>query len=350
MFILLYIYDAYDRQIQCNIFHINQIERCLITMEAINYNLYPELEFFEKNTLKVDDLHEIYYEVCGNPAGMPVVFLHGGPGSGCNPAQRRFFDPAHYRIILIDQRGCGRSLPLGAITNNTTSDLVNDIDFIRQTLGIHRWLVFGGSWGSTLALAYALQHTSHVSGLILRGIFLSRSSELNWFLGAVKTFFPEPWEKLCAFLPVSMQTNPLDAYSKLIFSEDINISVPAAIQWNAFESSIMTLLPRLSNESAINGEVELARARVQIHYIQHHCFVGNRDLLAEAQAKLCQTPTIIVQGRYDMVCPPITAWELSRAMPHAELHMIEDAGHSAMETATTSALVGATEKFKRLTF
>jgi len=197
-------------------------------------------------------------------------------------------------------------------------------------------------------LVYALQHTLHVSGLILRGIFLSRPSELDWFLGAVKTFFPAPWERLCEFLPVNVRENPLSAYGQLIFSDDTDISIPAAMQWNAFESSIMSLLPRPTSISEINNEIELARARVQIHYIQHGCFVGDRDLLAEATLKLTHVPTIIVQGRYDMVCPPITAWELSRAMPHAELHIIEDAGHSAMETGTTSALVCATEKFKYL--
>ncbi len=319
-------------------------------MQSPTYNLYPELEIYAQHSIKVDDLHEIYYEVCGNPAGVPVVFLHGGPGSGCNPTQRRFFDPTYYRIILIDQRGCGRSKPLGAVIQNTTNDLVNDIDLIRQQLGIKQWLVFGGSWGSTLALAYALQHTAHVAGLILRGIFLSRPSELNWFLGEVKTFFPAPWEALCEFLPADRRNNPLSAYEQLIFCDDTNISIPAAIHWNAFESSIMTLLPRLASGGDINGEIELARARVQIHYIRHHCFVGERDLLAEATLKLSHIPTIIVQGRYDMVCPPITAWELGRAMPQAELHMIEDAGHSAMEAGTTSALVSATEKFKRLAY
>lgn len=317
-------------------------------MQNTIYNLYPELEIHAKHTLKADDLHEVYYEVCGNQNGMPIVFLHGGPGGGCNPTQRRFFDPTHYKIILIDQRGCGRSKPLGAVGKNTTSDLVNDIDLIRQQLGIQQWIVFGGSWGSTLALAYALQHTSHVSGLILRGVFLSRPSELAWFLGAVKTFFPAPWEHLCKFLPANVRDTPLNAYEQLIFSDDTNISIPAAIQWNAFESSIMTLLPRPASANEVDGKVELARARVQIHYIKHHCFVGDRDLLAEASLKLAHVPTVIVQGRYDMVCPPITAWELSRAMPHAELHIIEDAGHSAMETGTTSALVAATEKFKSL--
>jgi len=319
-------------------------------MQNITYNLYPELDIIEQNHIKVDDLHEVYYEICGNPNGEPVVFLHGGPGSGCNPAQRRFFDPQHYRIILIDQRGCGRSKPLGETKSNTTMDLVSDIDLIRQKLGIDKWLVFGGSWGSTLAITYAIQHTSHVAGLILRGIFLSRPSELRWFLGEVKTFYPEPWQSLCELLPENLRDNPLAAYEKLVFSEDASISIPAAIRWNSFESSIMTLLPRPATaNNEINGQVELARARVQIYYIRHHCFVGDRDLIAESKNKLARIPTIIVQGRYDMVCPPVTAWELSGAMPHAEFHIIDDAGHSAMETGTTSALVAATEKFKHLT-
>jgi proline iminopeptidase len=318
-------------------------------MQNKTYNLYPEVNNFEKFTLKVGSLHEIYYEVCGNPKGSPVVFLHGGPGSGCSPTQRRFFDPAHYRIVLIDQRGCGRSKPQGEIEENTTDDLVNDIDAIRAALNIDKWLVFGGSWGSTLALAYALQHTDRVTGLILRGIFLSRPSELDWFLGQVKAFFPEHWESLCAYLPTNKRHNPIEAYEQLVFSDDTKISIPAAIRWNIFESNIMSLLPRLAAPSSeINGEVELARARIQIHYIQNDCFVGNRDLLAEAKAKLGHIPADIVQGRYDMVCPPITAWELSKVMPHASFHMVEDAGHSAMETGVTSALVAATEKFKSL--
>lgn len=318
-------------------------------MNNLTYNLYPELDILEKRSIKVDHLHEIYYEICGNPQGKPVVFLHGGPGSGCNPAQRRFFDPAHYKIILIDQRGCGRSSPQGETRNNTTDDLVSDIDLIRKELGIERWLVFGGSWGSTLALAYAIRHTAHVVGLILRGIFLSRASELNWFLGEVKTFYPEPWFALCESIPDNLKNNPLAYYKELIFCDDENISIPAAIRWNTFEGSIMTLLPRPSgNDSEINGQVELARARVQIHYIENNCFVGTRDLIAEAGSKLAAIPTVIVQGRYDMVCPPVTAWELSQAMPHAEFHMIADAGHSAMEAGTTSALVAATEKFKHI--
>lgn len=317
-------------------------------MQNPTYNLFPELDTFKKNVLKPDGLHEIYYELCGNPQGVPVVFLHGGPGSGCNPTQRRFFDPAYYLIILIDQRGCGRSTPLGETKNNTTDHLVNDIELIRQSLGINQWLVFGGSWGSTLALAYALKHADHVSGLILRGVFLSRASELNWFLGEVKAFFPEAWHHLCEPLPEHARANPLVAYKALIFSDDKNISIPAAIRWNNYEGNIMTLLPRAAtvNDNEVNGDIELARARVQIHYIEHGCFIGHRDFFTEAKQTLAHIPTIIVQGRYDMVCPPVTAWELSQALPHAEFHMISDAGHSAMETGTTSALVAATEKFK----
>lgn len=318
-------------------------------MQTDFYPLYPSIAPFGSSILNVGDSHEIYYELCGNPKGKPVVFLHGGPGSGCNPTQRRFFDPAHYLIILIDQRGCGRSLPLGDTRHNTTNDLVNDIEAIRKTLNIDKWLVFGGSWGSTLALCYALAHPQRVCGLILRGIFLSRPTELHWFLGEVQLFYPEQWQILCDYLPASQRHNPIMAYEQLVFSDDTTISIPAAIQWNAFEGSIMSLLPRpQNNEAQINGEVELARARVQIHYIQQHCFVGERDLLAEAKAKLGHIPTQIIQGRYDMVCPPITAWELALAMPHATLNIVADAGHSAMDASLTSALVAATEQFKHL--
>ena len=315
-------------------------------MSSSTYNLFPELAKFHSEMLNVSEKHVIYYEECGNPAGYPVVFLHGGPGSGCNPTQRRFFDPSFYRIILLDQRGCGRSTPQGCIEDNTIDALVSDIEALKLHLNIKKWLVFGGSWGSTLALAYAIAHPSSVTGLILRGIFLSRPSELNWFLGEVKGFFPESWEKLLTFLPENEQSNPLQAYGRRVFLDDIKIAGPAASEWNAFESSIMSLLPRVvSTESTTPAEVEVARARVQIHYILNECFVGHRDLLAEAKA-LSAIPTTIIQGRYDMVCPPVSAWELKKAMPHAQFLMIPDAGHSAMEASVSSALVEATEAFK----
>lgn len=308
--------------------------------------LFPDIKPYMDDLLPVSALHSIYFEQSGNPDGEPVVFLHGGPGSGCNPGQRRFFDPAHYRIILLDQRGCGRSQPQGEIRENTTQDLVADLEKLRHHLGIERWLVFGGSWGSTLALSYALAHPQVVTGLILRGIFLSRKLELNWFLGDIELFFPEQWATLVNFLPAEEQSEPLLAFARRVFSSDSSINEAAAIHWNAFESSIMTLLPGAPSTQPANGPLELSRARVQIHYIQNQCFVADLDFLQKAKT-LAHIPTVIVQGRYDMVCPPITAYQLAAAMPHAELHMIADAGHSGMEAGTVAALVAATEKFKR---
>lgn len=315
--------------------------------EDSTYNLYPELDFHHSDWLGVSETHSIYYEECGNPGGRPVVFLHGGPGSGCNPNQRRFFDPDHYRIILLDQRGCGRSRPLGETASNTIDDLVGDIEKLRLHLGIRRWLVFGGSWGSTLGLAYAIAHPEAAAGLVLRGIFLSRQSELDWFLGGSEQFFPEAWRKLLEHLPADERDTVLQAYANRIFSDDMSISAPAATRWNEYESSIMSLHPATGNGMPVPDEVQIARARVQIHYIMNGCFVSHRNMLEEAKM-LEHVPTIIVQGRYDMVCPPLTAWQLKQAMPHAEFHMIPDAGHSAMEPGTCAALVAATEQFKTL--
>jgi proline iminopeptidase len=326
-------------------------------MQSTRNNLYPEIEPFHKNWLKVSDLHRIYYEECGNPAGSPVLFLHGGPGSGCNATQRRFFDPAHYRIILLDQRGCGRSTPLGEVINNTTEDLVADCEQLRLQLGIIKWHVFGGSWGSTLALAYATAHAEHIISLSLRGIFLSRQSELDWFLGGVAQFYPEVWQRLLDFIPPDEQDNILLAYQKRIFSDDHQVNSAAAITWNAFENAIMRLLPtapnaqnspKLAEELQKESAIELARARVQLHYIVNHCFIDGEQLLR--QSKFLHTiPCTIVQGRYDMVCPPLSAWQLSLMMPHAHFVIVADAGHSAMELGVVDALVAATEHYKTLT-
>lgn len=321
------------------------------------YNLYPELEPFNKGSLNVGQMHQIYIEECGNPVGTPVVFLHGGPGSGCNPTQRRFFDPVFYRIVLFDQRGCGRSKPQGEVEANTTDDLVNDIEALRLHLNIDKWHIFGGSWGSTLAIAYAVKHAEHIISLTLRGIFLSRPSELKWFLGDMQHFFPEVWDKLVKYLPPNKQNDVLNAYAALIFNTDLIISGDAAEQWNAFENAIMRLKPlgteliEATSKTAeeLNNEriTEVARARVQIHYILNQCFVDGEALLKKA-ANLTNIPTIIVQGRYDMVCPPQTAWVLHQSMPHAKFTMVADAGHSAMEPGVTSALIEATETFKTL--
>lgn len=308
-------------------------------------NLYPEIEPYQSGHLNVSAIHSIYYEQCGNPDGQPVVFLHGGPGSGCNPTQRRFFDPSHYRIILLDQRGCGRSKPLGDIEDNTIDSLVTDLEHLRRHLGIARWLVFGGSWGSTLAIAYAVDYPACVSGLILRGIFLSRALELRWFLHDVRHFYPEAWDRLVSFLEPAEQSDLLAAYAQRIFSDDPAINIPAAVHWNAYESSIMSLRPGNGSGTPVADEVQLARARVQLHYIINDCFVGNRDLLQEAAA-LTHIPTAIIQGRYDMVCPPQTAWQLKQVLPQATFEIIADAGHSAMEPGTAAALVAAAKKFQ----
>jgi proline iminopeptidase len=319
-------------------------------------SLFPEITPYYSDNLYQDQLHHIFYEVSGNPNGYPVVFLHGGPGSGTNPSQRRFFDPSFYKIILIDQRGCGSSKPQGSIISNTTSHLVADIEAIRIQLKIDQWLVFGGSWGSTLALNYAIAHPKQVSGLILRGIFLSRQSELNWFLGEIQHFYPDVWQKLLDFLPPNQHHDVLTAFSEQIFNVDPAINRPAAVAWNAYESAIMRLLPSVpesknkpesESQSLIEAgqDIEVARARIQIHYIQHSCFIDGDAVLKQC-ATLDHIPTTIVQGRYDMVCPPKSAWDLSRVMPNAEFIMVPDAGHSAMETGVVSALVGATEKFK----
>lgn len=319
------------------------------------FTLFPEIAPYVTHFLAADHSHHIYYEECGNPAGVPVLFLHGGPGSGCNPAQRRFFDPSFYRIILLDQRGCGRSTPLGSVTENNTQALIQDIEAIRKNLNIEKWLVFGGSWGSTLAICYAQACPQVVTGLILRGIFLSRPSELNWFLGEIQHFYPDVWQTLIEYLPADERADVLTAYSKRVFLEDIAISFPAAMAWNAFETAIMRLIPKEDiAQPALDAQaqeamyrVEVARARVQIHYIQHLCFIDGEAVLRNC-ASLAHIPTTIVQGRYDMVCPPNTAWRLQKAMPHAEFVMVPDAGHSAMETGVVDALVCATEKFKAI--
>lgn len=321
-------------------------------MHNNNYSLFPEITPYSSHFLNTDEGHQVFYELSGNPDGYPVVFLHGGPGSGCNPAQRRFFDPAFYQIILVDQRGCGRSKPLGETHQNTTQQLVADLDAIRKTLNIEQWLVFGGSWGSTLALSYALNHPTHTAGLILRGIFLARPKEMQWFLGEITRFFPDVWDTLLQHLNNDQQSDVLKAFNTLIFSDDPKLNIPAATTWNAYEGAIMRLLPNPApanqtptQPSSEAQSLEVARARVQLHYINSDCFINGEAMLA--QCKQLMLPTTIVQGRYDMVCPPQTAWDLKKSMPHANLTMVPDAGHSAMETGVVHALVKATEEFKQ---
>ena len=314
-----------------------------------NRELYPEINPYKESFIKGDDTHEIFVEESGNPEGQAILFLHGGPGGGTGAKQRRFFDPSHYRIILFDQRGCGKSKPLGGTLKNTTVNLVNDIELIRKELNINEWIIFGGSWGSTLALAYAIKHPGFVQGLILRGVFLSRKHELEWFLKDVDIFFPELHHHLLNHIPNTSKKNLLEKYTELVFSNNKDQAYQAAIAWNQFEGSILKLLPpAISSETnEVDNEFELARAKVQLHYINNNCFVDGEDILEKSKI-LKDKPITIIQGRYDMVCPPKTAYELHQAIPHSKLIIVPNAGHSASEAGTLSALLDATDEFKRI--
>ena len=314
------------------------------------YTLYPEILPYHATWIDRSQGHKVYVELSGNPHGKPIIFLHGGPGGGTNPKQRQFFDPKHYQIILFDQRGCGQSQPLGEVSNNTTTDLVSDIEAIREHLHIKSWIIFGGSWGSALALSYATQYPQYIKALILRGIFLSRKSELDWFLNEVKTFFPEAHQTLLDFLPENKRGDLVKNYSELIFSNDLKISGPASIAWNRFEGGLLKLLPQVEENKTMTDEDiqnEIARARVQLHYIKDECFIDGKRILSEVK-KLKDVPTTIIQGRYDMVCPPITAYELHQNMSHANFVMVPNAGHSASEPSMTHELVKATNDYRAL--
>jgi len=318
--------------------------------EKKTYGLFPEIEPNKEYQLPCGNLHNIYVEESGNPNGQPIIFLHGGPGGGCGAKQRRFFDPKHYRIILFDQRGCGKSTPLGETKENTTEDLVSDMETIRKHLNIKKWILFGGSWGSSLALAYGVKYPEYLIGLILRGVFLSRKKELDWFLKDVDQFFPEYHESLLNHKDNINKDNLVQEYTNLVFGSNFDIAKKAAIAWNKFEGSILKLLPTSgvnNNDEEINYEFELARAKVQLHYINNLCFIDGNDILNKVKV-LKDIPVEIVQGRYDMVCPPKTAYDLKQRLPHSELVLIADAGHSASEDGTLSSLICATEKFKSL--
>jgi len=314
------------------------------------HSLYPEIQPFRQGFLPLDSIHTMYWEESGNPNGVPVVFLHGGPGAGSSPAHRRLFDPSYYRIVIYDQRGAGRSTPLGEIHDNTTIHLINDLEFLRQHLGIDHWLVFGGSWGSTLALAYAEAHPERCLGLILRGIFLCRKSEIDWFLYGLRNLFPEAWKKLVEPLSEDERHDILAAYYQRLLNPDPEIHMPAARSWGIYEGSCSTLLP---NPSVVNyfasDTVALGLARMEAHYFTHNIFLPENSILNNVH-KLHNIPATIVQGRYDAVCPIISADDLHQAWPQAEYIVIDDAGHSVWEPGIQSALIHAMEnKFKQLT-
>ena len=312
------------------------------------HKLFPEIEPYQQDVLSVDSLHSIYWEQSGNPGGVPVVFLHGGPGAGSTPAHRRFFDPLFYRIIILDQRGAGRSTPLGEIHNNTTPLLISDLEQLREHLKIEKWLVFGGSWGSTLALAYGEAHPERCLGLILRGIFLCRKQEIDWFLYGLRTLFPEAWRKFVEPLDTAERKDILAAYYQRVMHPDPAIHMPAARSWSIYEGSCSTLLPSQETVDYFAGDtVALGLARMEAHYFSHDIFLPENALLDNVH-KLHPIPATIVQGRYDAVCPIISADDLHHAWPQAEYIIIDDAGHSVWETGILTALIKATEKFKEL--
>ncbi|QBJ94938.1 prolyl aminopeptidase [Rhodococcus sp. ABRD24] len=314
--------------------------------------LYPEIAPYDTGLLEVGDGQRVYWEVSGNPDGKPVVFLHGGPGGGTHPAHRQFFDPGAYRIVLFDQRGCGRSTPHVAdgadLSVNTTGHLIADIETLRGHLGINRWQVFGGSWGSTLALTYAQRFPDRVTELVLRGIFLLRRSEIDWYYnGGAGHLFPELWEQFLAPVPEAERSGDLvAAYHRLLHADDPDIALRAAIAWSSWEGATSSLLPRPEHVAETSEpRFALAFARIENHYFHHGGFLDDGQLLRDA-GTLESIPGVIVQGRYDVVCPAKSAWELHRSWPGSSLHVVDDAGHAANEPGITHHLVEATDRFR----
>lgn len=309
---------------------------------------YPPIEPYRMGRLEVGGGHELYFEECGNPEGMPVVFLHGGPGSGASAHHRRLFDPQRYRIILFDQRGCGRSVPLGSLEANTTWHLVDDLERLRRHLKVDRWLLFGGSWGATLALAYAEAHAGRALGLILRGIFSGRRSELDWFYEwGANRLFPDQWENLVARIPADEQDDLIAAYRSRLTDPDRAVRAQAASAWTAWEAAtvmLRTSTPPLPSTAAAQTDGQIAFARIENHFFFHELWLEEGQLLADIE-RLADTPGIIVQGRYDVVTPAITSWQIAQAWPKADYRLVEGAGHAFGEPAILHELLEATDRF-----
>ena len=308
--------------------------------------LFPAIEPYRSGRLAVDDLHTLYWEECGNPEGEPVLFLHGGPGGGLSPRHRRFFNPAHYRIVLFDQRGAGQSTPLGEVRANTTQLLVADIERLREMLGIARWLVFGGSWGSTLALAYGQQHAQRCTGFILRGIFLCCRAEIDWFMNGMALFFPEAHAAFAAEVGAEERGNLLQAYALRLFGDDAAAGRQAARAWSIYEGRCAFLRPNAEAIADVGADaVSLGIGRLEAHYFLHAGFLEEGQLLAHLH-RIAHLPAVIVQGHYDVICPPASAYRLHQAWPGSRLTVVEDAGHAASEPGTAAALVAATEQWR----
>lgn len=310
--------------------------------------LYPEIEPFERGKLRVSEMHDLYYEVSGNPRGKPVVFLHGGPGGGTEPRHRRFFDPEVYKIILFDQRGCGKSTPHASLVDNTTWHLVQDIEKLREHLGIDRWQVFGGSWGSTLALAYGQKHRNRVTEMVLRGIFTFAQDEMDWFYRTgTAVLFPDAYAEFIGALPQDERDDPVRSYHARLTSADAEIRAAAARAWSIWECRVATLLPDHDLVSHCDDAgFSLAFARIECHYFVHGGFLETPDQLLEQVGRIRDVPATIVHGRYDVICPMRNAWRLHRAWPESQLVIVPDAGHSANEPGITRALVEATDAYR----
>lgn len=313
------------------------------------FSLYPPCMPYDTGYYSADE-HNIYYEQCGNPDGKPALFLHGGPGGGGDVNVRRFFNPKIYRIIIFDQRGCGRSKPNGLLSNNTTWDLVSDIESLRLKLNIDKWLVFGGSWGSTLALAYAQTHPSSVSEMILRGIFLLRKKELQWFYQeGASNIFPEAWQNFIQIIDASKRHNLMSAYHQIFKGDDKELKLKAAIAWSQWEAATSSLSYEPSRvDEFSNPHFALAFALIENHYFINQGFFDNENQLIDGIQKIRNIPTVIVQGRYDMVCPIETAWEVSKNWPEASLIIAPFSGHTAFEKEITHELIKATNEFGKI--
>ena len=313
-------------------------------------DLYPPIEPYQEGKLKVSELHTIHYEESGNPQGKPVIFLHGGPGGGIAPMYRQYFDPQRWRIIIFDQRGCGQSTPYAELTENTTWDLVSDIEKLRQHLNVTQWVVFGGSWGSTLALAYSQTHPNSCKGLILRGIFMLRPSEIRWFYQeGANHIYPDAWEEYLKPIPTSERGDLLSAFYRRLTSEDRRVRLEAARAWSIWEASTSKLIPSQTSKQRFGmDEFAEAFARIECHYFVNRGFFQRENQLIENIDRIRHLPGVIVQGRYDVVCPMITAWELHRAWQEAEFIVIADAGHSVSEPGIKDALIGASDRFAAL--
>lgn len=309
--------------------------------------LYPQCTPNHQGTLQVTKKHTLHWEESGNPNGKPILFLHGGPGGRTSPHHRRFFDPAHYRILMFDQRGAGKSTPKACIEENTPQDLVNDIEALRMMWQIDKWHVFGGSWGSTLALAYAQAHPDRVSGLILRGIFTMRQKEIDWLMQGIQTMAPDSYQTFISLLPEEERATPLESYYQRLTSSDPITAQTAAEAWASYEKSLSSIYatPADKKQTPESTEDSLALARIEAHYMRNNLFTPQDKILKNIDS-IRHIPTILIQGRYDLVCPPTTAWELHQKWPEAELQIIPDAGHSSQEPGTLTALVIATERMK----